>query len=58
VSHPSPAPTLNPLAAQLNARLEKAAPEVLAMLSGLGRRLYYPKGILTQSAVGRASHSC
>jgi aspartate/methionine/tyrosine aminotransferase len=53
VSHPSPAPTLNPLAAQLNARLEKAAPEVLAMLSGLGRRLYYPKGILTQSAEAR-----
>jgi len=50
---PPAAPTLNPLAAQLNARLEAAAPEVLAMLSGLGRRLYYPKGILTQSAEAR-----
>jgi len=53
MSAPTPAPTLNPLAAQLNARLEQAAPEVLAMLSGLGRRLYYPKGILTQSAEAR-----
>ncbi len=43
-------PALNPLARELNARLEAAAPEVLAMLSPLGRRLYFPKGILTQSA--------
>ncbi len=41
---------MNPLATQLNERLEAAAPEVLAMLSGLGRRLYFPKGILSQSA--------
>ncbi len=41
---------MNPLATKLNERLEKAAPEVLAMLSGLGRRLYFPKGILSQSA--------
>ena len=46
----SPPPKLNPLAEQLNARLEEAAPEVLAMLSGLGRRFYFPKGILSQSA--------
>jgi aspartate/methionine/tyrosine aminotransferase len=46
-------PSPSPLAAQLNARLEKAAPEVLGMLSALGRRLYYPKGILTQSAEAR-----
>ena len=39
-----------PLARALNERLEKAAPEVHQMLSGLGRRLYFPKGILTQSA--------
>ena len=43
-------PKLNPLAEQLNARLEEAAPEVLAMLSALGRRLYFPKGIITQTA--------
>ena len=41
---------LNPLARELNARLEQAAPEVASMLSPLGRRLYFPKGILTQSA--------
>ena len=40
----------NPLAQQLNERLEQAAPDVLAMLSPLGRRLYFPKGILSQSA--------
>lgn len=47
----SPAePTLNPLARELNQKLESDAPEVLAMLSPLGRRLYFPKGILSQSA--------
>ena len=40
----------NPLAQQLNERLEEAAPAVLAMLSPLGRRLYFPKGILSQTA--------
>ena len=46
-------PELNPLAEGLNQRLEAAAPEVLAMLSALGRRLYFPKGILSQSAEAR-----
>jgi aspartate/methionine/tyrosine aminotransferase len=41
---------LNPLAVELNQRLEAAAPEVAAMLSALGRRLYFPKGILSQGA--------
>ena len=41
---------LNPLARDLNAKLEAAAPEILAMLSSMGRRLYFPKGILSQSA--------
>src|SRR5271167_1648798 len=41
---------LHPLARELNATLEKSAPEILAMLSPLGRRLYFPKGILSQSA--------
>jgi len=41
---------LNPLASDLNARLEVAAPEILALLSSMGRRLYFPKGILSQSA--------
>ena len=42
--------TYNPLAQALNERLEKAAPEVFAMLSALGKRLYFPKGILSQGA--------
>ena len=43
-------PPLNPLAASLNERLEAASPQVASMLSALGRRLYFPKGILSQSA--------
>lgn len=46
----APETPVNPLAAQLNSDLEAAAPEVLAMLSPYGRRLYFPKGILSQSA--------
>jgi len=45
-----PEAKLNPLAVALNERLETAAPEVAGMLSALGRRLYFPKGILSQSA--------
>lgn len=45
---------LSPLARQLNETLAEAAPEVLALLSPLGRRLYFPKGILTQSAEAKA----
>jgi aspartate/methionine/tyrosine aminotransferase len=45
---------INPLAAELNAALEKAAPEVLAMLSERGKRLYFPKGILSQGAEAKA----
>ena len=41
---------LNPLAEALNATIDEGAPEIGAMLSSLGRRLYFPKGILTQSA--------
>jgi aspartate/methionine/tyrosine aminotransferase len=41
---------LHPLARELNQRLEAAAPEVFGMLSALGKRLYFPKGILSQSA--------
>jgi len=45
-----PKENILPLAAALNERLQKSAPEVHDMLSALGRRLYFPKGILTQSA--------
>ena len=41
---------LNPLATELNERLERAALPVFEMLSAYGRRLYFPKGILSQSA--------
>ncbi len=45
---------LNPLAEALNAQLAEAAPPVLEMLSKLGRRLYFPKGILSQTAEAKA----
>lgn len=41
---------LNPIAQALNEKLEEAAPEVLSMLSAYGRRLYFPKGIISQTA--------
>jgi len=49
-----PEQTPNPLARELNERLAASAPEILAMLSPLGRRLYFPKGILSQSAEAKA----
>jgi aspartate/methionine/tyrosine aminotransferase len=41
---------LNPLAVEVNEIIEREAPAVMRMLSDLGKALYYPKGILTQSA--------
>jgi aspartate/methionine/tyrosine aminotransferase len=41
---------LNSLAVEANQAIEQHAPAVLRMLSKLGRQLYFPKGILTQSA--------
>ncbi len=41
---------MNPLAVELNADLEKANPAVLSMLSEVGKNLFFPKGILAQSA--------
>ena len=41
---------LNPLAVELNQIIEQEAPGVMRMLSELGKKLYFPKGILTQSA--------
>lgn len=46
--------SLNPLARALNDTLAESAPEVLEMLSPLGLRLYFPKGILSQSAEAKA----
>ena len=42
--------SLNPIARALREKLEEAAPEVLSMLSAYGRRLYFPKGIISQTA--------
>ena len=41
---------LNPLAIELNEQILDAAPEVFALLSELGKRIYLPKGILSQTA--------
>lgn len=41
---------MNPLAEQLNQTVKSAAPHVYDMLSDVGRRLFFPKGILSQSA--------
>jgi aspartate/methionine/tyrosine aminotransferase len=41
---------MDPLAAELNETILAASPALHDMLSDLGRQLYFPKGILTQSA--------
>ena len=41
---------MNPLAQELNEMLAEGNPHVLEMLSDLGKNLFFPKGILTQSA--------
>lgn len=41
---------MNPLAVELNGTIEREAPAIMRMLSVLGRELYFPKGILTQTA--------
>ncbi|MCE2401954.1 aminotransferase class I/II-fold pyridoxal phosphate-dependent enzyme [Candidatus Poribacteria bacterium] len=41
---------LNPLAIELNEQIRAASPEVYTLLSELGKRIYFPKGILSQSA--------
>jgi aspartate/methionine/tyrosine aminotransferase len=40
----------NPLASELNQTIARENPNVLAMLSGFGKRIYFPKGILAQAA--------
>jgi len=41
---------MNPLAKELNEHLSQNNPHVLESLSDLGKNLFFPKGILTQSA--------
>ncbi len=45
------------LANDLNRAIQNDAPDVFEMLSGLGRELYFPKGILTQSAEAKQKAS-
>ena len=41
---------MNPLARELNEMIEAGNPHLLEMLSEVGRNLFFPKGILSQSA--------
>jgi aspartate/methionine/tyrosine aminotransferase len=41
---------MNPIAEELNRQIEAGNPHLLQMLSDTGRRLFFPKGILSQSA--------
>ncbi len=41
---------MNPLAQELNQTISQANEQIMAMLSKVGRQLFFPKGILSQSA--------
>ena len=41
---------MNPLAQALNQTIEQQEPAILSMLAPMGKALFYPKGILSQSA--------
>lgn len=41
---------INPLAVELNKNIDASNPYILDMLSMLGKKLFFPKGILSQSA--------
>ncbi len=45
-----PGTEIRPLAAELNETIERENPHVFGMLSEFGKHLYFPKGILAQSA--------
>lgn len=48
---------LNPLATELNEQLRASSPAVFSLLSKLGKRIYLPKGILSQTAeAGTKAH--
>jgi len=48
-----PGAEIRALAAELNETIERENPHVFAMLSEFGKRLFFPKGILAQSAEAR-----
>ena len=41
---------MNPIAESLNRELQVAAEPIFDMLSDVGKKLFFPKGILTQGA--------
>ena len=41
---------MNPIAQDLNRIIEQGNPHLLEMLSDVGKNLFFPKGILSQSA--------
>lgn len=41
---------MNVIAKELNEMIEKANPDLMSMLSDIGKNLFFPKGILSQSA--------
>lgn len=45
---------LNPIAIELNEQIRATAPTVFELLSELGKRIYLPKGILSQTAEANA----
>ena len=45
--------SINPIAQQLNATIKSGNSYLMEMLSKTGRRLFFPKGILSQSAEAR-----
>lgn len=50
---------LNPLAVELNEQIQESAPAVFALLSDLGKRIYLPKGILSQTTEANTkAHRC
>jgi len=53
VSLMKPGMEIRPLAAELNEVIERENPHVAGMLSELGKRLFFPRGILAQSAEAR-----
>lgn len=46
---------MNPLALELNEQLKKEYPVLFDMLSDLGKSIYYPKGILSQSGEAKGT---
>ncbi len=45
---------MNPIAQELNAAIEMGNPHLVEMLSAVGRELFFPRGILSQSAEAKA----